>query len=279
MISQPPSDCQMMGGATAWALGRTAGMRPGALQWGQNRGQRHHGSYGWFHTQLPLLSSDHGFESNRSTASTSSSVSSMPERLGCSRCPHHGRCPHREPGGHMKINMPVFKDEDTKDAVTYQSWQWDLTVYHCTGCGDCTLLPYAIYSLQGYPGKLVRSSGTDITLDGILTILDEHYNNVKALDALNQELFQLHLDEKETVSDWGVHLSRHLQILAVSFPECLTPDCIAKSAVTFMADSLNGSRLWWPIWMVVLWLSSSGKGGWEGGGNGTFPLSDYWQGK
>ena len=23
---------------------------------------------------------------------------------------------------------PVFKDEDAKDAVTYQSWRWDLTV-------------------------------------------------------------------------------------------------------------------------------------------------------
>ena len=35
----------------------------------------------------------------------------------------------------------------------------------------------------------MRSSRTDITLDNVLTILDEHYNNVKALDALNQELF------------------------------------------------------------------------------------------
>ena len=63
----------------------------------------------------------------------------------------------------------------------------------------------------------------DITLDNILTILDEHYNNVKALDALNLELFQLHMGEKETVSNWGVHLSRHLQILTVSFPECFPP--------------------------------------------------------
>ena len=28
-----------------------------------------------------------------------------------------------------------------------------------------------------------------IALDDILTILDEHYNNVKVLDALNQEVF------------------------------------------------------------------------------------------
>ena len=36
-----------------------------------------------------------------------------------------------------------------------------------------------------------------MTLDGILTVLDEHYNNVKALDALYQELFQLWMDKKE----------------------------------------------------------------------------------
>ena len=106
----------------------------------------------------------------------------------------------------MKINLPIFKDEDAKDAVTYQSWRWDLTVYRCVGCRDCTLLPYAIRSLQGYPGELVQSSGTDITLDGVLTILDEHYDNVKALDTLNQELFQMRMADKETVSDWGVHL-------------------------------------------------------------------------
>ena len=36
-----------------------------------------------------------------------------------------------------------------------------------------------------------KVSGTDITLDDVLMILDEHYNNVKVLDVLNQELFQL----------------------------------------------------------------------------------------
>ena len=74
----------------------------------------------------------------------------------------------------------------------------------------------------------MRSSGTDITLDDILTILDKHYNNVKALDALNQKLFQLHMGEKETSIRLGVHLSRHLQVLMASFPECFPPDNIAK---------------------------------------------------
>ena len=122
---------------------------------------------------------------------------------------HLGRW-HREEWAHVKINFPVFKDEDAKDAVTYQSWRWDLTVYQPAGCRDHTLLPYAIQSLQGYPSELVWSSSTDITLDDVLTILDEHYNNAKALDALNQELFQLWMADKKTVLDWGTGLSRHL---------------------------------------------------------------------
>ena len=89
-------------------------------------------------------------------------------------------------------------------------------------------MPYAIGSLQGYPGELVQSSGTDITLDNVLMILDEHYNNVKALDALNQELFQLQMADKETVLDWGVCFSRHLQILAASFPDCFPQDRVAE---------------------------------------------------
>ena len=34
--------------------------------------------------------------------------------------------------------------------------------------------------------------------------------------------------DKETVSDWGIHLSRHLQILAASFPDCFSPECVVE---------------------------------------------------
>ena len=60
-------------------------------------------------------------------------------------------------------------------------------------------------------------------LGNVLTILDEHYNNVEVLDVLNQELFQLWMVDKETVLDWVVHLLRHLQVLAASFPDGFPP--------------------------------------------------------
>ena len=159
--------------------------------------------------QTPLPSPDHGFESDSSSVLTTSLMSSLSDWSEGFWHPWRGRwC--GEARAHMKINLPIFKDKDTKDAVTYQSWRWDLMVYCCAGCWDHMLLPYAIRSLQGHPGKLVWSSRTDITLDNVLTIFDEHYNNVKALDALYQELFQLWMVDKETILDQGVCLLRHL---------------------------------------------------------------------
>ena len=171
--------------------------------------------------------------------STSSSVSSHSSRSGASRHTPHGQC-HREPGGHMKINLPVFKDEDRKDTVTYQSWHWDKMVYHWAGCQYHTLLPYIICSLQVYPGELVRSSGTDITLDGVLTMLDEHYNNGWERDGI-----------------WvGVHLSRHLKILMASFLECFPPDHIAKLKCEHFYGRLPK---WFKVMVAYLKVSANEK--------------------
>ena len=150
--------------------------------------------------QPPSPSMDHRFKSDRSSLLTASLVSSQSDRSEGSQHSQHSRqC--RETRAYMKINLPIFKDEETKDAITYQNWRLDLIVYHHVGCWDHTLLPYGIQSLQGYPGELVWCLGMDITLDNVLTTIDEHYNNVKALDALNQQLFQLQMADKETVSD------------------------------------------------------------------------------
>ena len=177
--------------------------------------------------QFPSPSPDWGFESDRSSLSTASSMLSRSDRSDGSWHPQWGRR-HQEDWAHMKINLPVFKDDDAKDAVTYQSWRWDLMVYWCAGCRDCTLLPHAIRFLQGYPGELVQSSGTDISLDDVLTILDEHYNNVKVLDALNQELFQLWMADKKLYWTgasifWGI--SRFYQL----------PSLIASSLIKWQS--------------------------------------------
>ena len=82
--------------------------------------------------RFPSPSPDCGFESNWSSLSMASLILSRSDRSEGSQCPRRGRW-HQEDGACMKITLPIFKDEDAKDAVTYQSWRWDLMVYQCTG--------------------------------------------------------------------------------------------------------------------------------------------------
>ena len=55
----------------------------------------------------------------------------------------------------MKINLPIFNDEDKKDAITCQSWHWDIMVY-CQAVGPgphppplCDLLPTGLPRVIG----------------------------------------------------------------------------------------------------------------------------------
>ena len=65
----------------------------------------------------------------------------------------------------------------------------------------------------------------DITLTNVLTIIEEHYNNVKTLDALNQELFQQQqqMADKEAVSDCSMTSFFHLHKLKGTHLALKTP--------------------------------------------------------
>ena len=45
-------------------------------------------------------------------------------------------------GLRVKVNFLIFKDEKTKDAVTYHSWWLDIAIFHHSGLDDQHLLPY-----------------------------------------------------------------------------------------------------------------------------------------
>ena len=91
--------------------------------WGHNR--RWRDQWPWS-PRFPSPSPDCGFESDRSSVSTVSSISSRSDRSDGSRCSRRGRRQWEET--HMKINLPIFKDEDAKDAgltkVGGGTWQY-----------------------------------------------------------------------------------------------------------------------------------------------------------
>ena len=120
-------------------------------------------------------------------------------------------------GLRVKVNLPIFKDEKTKDAVTYHSWQWDVAIFHHPGCDNQHLLPYIFQSLQGFPRDLARSQGEDATLTNVLHTLDEHYGMVMMLNTLSKELYSLKQGSRENVAKFGVHLSQQVQILQLEY--------------------------------------------------------------
>ena len=58
--------------------------------------------------------------------------------------------------------------------------------------------------------------------------------------------------DKETVSDWGIHLLRHLQVLIASFPEFFPPDCMTE----LKPDHFYGRLPKWLKAMVTYWKAS-----------------------
>ena len=85
--------------------------------------------------------------------------------------------------------------------------------FHWSGLDDQHLLLYVFCSLQGFPGKLIKSLGKDATLCDVLQMLDKHNSVVMTFDALSKELYFLKQELGDNVAEFGVCLSQQVQIL------------------------------------------------------------------
>ena len=94
----------------------------------------------------------------------------------------------------MKVNLPIFKDEKMKDAVTYLSWWWDVAIFCWSGWDDQHLLLYIFHPLQVFLGNLACRLRKDAILSDVLQMLDKHYGVIMMFDALSKELYSLKWD-------------------------------------------------------------------------------------
>ena len=134
----------------------------------------------------------------------------------------------------MKVNLPTFKD-----TVTYHLWWWAVAIFHCLGWDDQHLLPYVIWSLQGFLGDPARSLGEDTTLNDVLQTPDEHYGVVMTFDALNKELYSLKPGSGENMTEFGVHLSQQVQILQLEYLGRIQQEHIEEMKRDHFYEGLN----------------------------------------
>ena len=142
-------------------------------------------------------------------------------------------------GIRVKVNLPIFKEEKTKGAVTYHSWQWDIGIFCQPGWNDQHLLPYVFQSLQGFMGELARSLGEDATLSDVLHMLAKHYDIVMMFDTLSKELYSLKQGSGENVTKFGVCLSQQVQILQSEYLGRIQQEHIEEMKWDHFYEGLN----------------------------------------
>ena len=90
----------------------------------------------------------------------------------------------------------------------------------CMGCQDCTLLPYAVCSLQGYPwGSWWEVWGQTSPWMMYSSYWISTITMPRPWMLQIRSSFSYAWVKKRQLLDWGVCLSRHLQVLMASFPE------------------------------------------------------------
>ena len=139
----------------------------------------------------------------------------------------------------MKVDLSIFKDEKTKDPVTYCSWQLDMTIFPHLGCDDQHVLPYVFQSLQEFLGDLVRSLGEDATLGDILQTLDEHYGVVMTFNGLSKELYTLKQGSGKNVAKFGVQLPQQVQILLTEYLSSIQLEHVEEMGCYHFYEGLN----------------------------------------
>ena len=245
-------------------------------QWGRDHDwQQRNPRQVW--PEPPSPSPDHGFESDEVWYQQLHQY-------------HHNLTSQKAP------SIPIMADITGKLEATWKSIypslkMWTQRMQSPTKVGDGSWLytnmqgaqtvssfPTPSIPYKSTPGELVKSSRTDITLDDVLTILDKHYNNVKALDALNQELFQLWMGKKGDCIRLGCSFIKAPPYLGHFISRALPSwSCGWVEAwlllwwATQMAQGHGGLPEGQPTGEDILWLSLGHEGSQKGRLHGTVP--------
>ena len=112
--------------------------------------------------QFPSPSPDLGFDSDRSSLSTASSMLSRCDRSDGSQHYWQGRQYH-EDGAHMKINPLVFKDEDAKDMEEALKQYTTFTVGNL-GFSKCDCMPFRLCNAPATYQRLLQNCLGELNL-------------------------------------------------------------------------------------------------------------------
>ena len=95
------------------------------------------------------------------------------------------------------LDMPIFKTIDPNTDVMYNIWKFDVEGW-LDQYDKVSMMPHIYQSLQGYPGKWVRSleEGQNIARD-LFRWMDTVFGNVRDYNSMIRSLYEIHQKETE----------------------------------------------------------------------------------
>ena len=90
------------------------------------------------------------------------------------------------------LDMPIFKTMDLNADITYTIWKFDVEVW-LDEYDEVSMMPHIYHSLQGYPGKWVRSlkEGQNISVHYLLRQMDTAFGKVRDDDSMIRSLYEM----------------------------------------------------------------------------------------
>ena len=118
------------------------------------------------------------------------------------------------------LDMPIFESTDPNTDVTYTLWRFNVQ-----GLLDqydkASMIPHIFLSMQGYPGKWVRSlpEGRDISVSDLLAYMDHTFGNVHDCDTMIWCLYEICQKDGKTMEEYMLQIHEAVVVIRHAYPD------------------------------------------------------------
>ena len=120
----------------------------------------------------------------------------------------------------MHLDMQIFKSTDLNMDVMHTLWRFDvegrLDQYQ-----EESMMPHIYTSLQGYPGRWVRSleEGMNLTIPELLVHMDCAFGDMCDYDTIIRSLYEIRQKDSESVEEYMLQIHEAMAVICHTYPD------------------------------------------------------------
>ena len=122
----------------------------------------------------------------------------------------------------VKADLDISKFSGTEptpsDDLTFDQWCIDVKSYQAS-YPDNILLPAIRKSIVGRAKSVIRHLGPSYTVDEVITVLTQKYEEVASSDVIFKDFYQIKQEHNEKVQVFSIQLRDMLTQLSIRFPD------------------------------------------------------------